>query len=190
MTDRALTALVVRAHALEAPQHGVDDLAGRQLDEFEDRLGIAVHVGRQDDVALHLRLDASNVVCLRAGSCRRLRILLRIAYCFFALGLGLQFRRLACLPLACLGDALLLVLLLLVGFLLLALDSLGRFRRLSFLVGLRLPRGPQRAGRLIDLGLGFGTAQVRSGGFGRFQARRRRLGAPAAARQPPPVGGA
>ena len=67
LDDRALHRFVVGAHAARFAQLHVDDLPGRQLHDVENRLRIAGDVGRQDDVALDLGLDAADVSVERLG---------------------------------------------------------------------------------------------------------------------------
>jgi hypothetical protein len=63
--DPALHGVVIGAHAARLAQLDVDDLAGRQLHDVEDRLGIADDVGRQVDVTADPAADLVDPVELR-----------------------------------------------------------------------------------------------------------------------------
>src|SRR5262249_41077164 len=148
---------------------------------LEDRFRIAVHVRRQHDVALDLGLDPANVVGLGArerGGIGGDGLLLRVARGLLALGLRLEVRGFARLPLACFRALLLFFLFLplrlaLSVLLLFSLLSLRRLLRLASLFPLRLA---------CDLRLLIGLLLFRLGLGDRFRGRRfgrglrRRLG--------------
>src|SRR6185295_7180388 len=99
--DPTLHGVIVGAHPTRFAQLDVDDLAGGQLHDVEDRFGVADDVRRQVDVAANPAADLVDPVELRLvagctrrrlrGAAARLRIRLR-AQLRFALGLCTHLR--------------------------------------------------------------------------------------------------
>jgi hypothetical protein len=173
LEDCALHGFVVGPHAARLAQLYVDDLARGQLHDVEYGLGIALQVGRDNDIAADLGLDAADVIGVRFGMRRVGRGFLLCLT--LALGLRLQRFGFPCLALARIGEALLLLqflvcvllfLLLAVVLSLLFLESLLLFLERD--VGLRLLDRRRWFWRFRLGWLGLGRLRFGCLGLGRF----------------------